>query len=53
MIHSLAEFVEDLIGLLSHRARMRVRTAYEMGRRDAYLDVLDYLETQRERTRSR
>ena len=47
MIHSLADFIEDMIGLMSHKARMRVKTAYELGRRDAYLDVLDYLETHR------
>ena len=51
MIHSLADFIEDMIGLLSRKARMRVRTAYQLGRRDAYLEVLDYLETQRKRRR--
>ena len=51
MIHSLADVIEDMIGLMSHKARMRVRTAYQLGRRDAYLEVLDYLETQRKRRR--
>lgn len=49
MIRTLAEFLDDLVALLRHKSSYRVANAYEMGRRDAYLDVIDYLDAQRQR----
>lgn len=37
------------MALVSHKASYRVQSAYELGRRDAYLDVLDYLDEQKQR----